>query len=81
MDVGSDDALAKDSLAILQTYLDSQADIYLCDRKETGCDLVEIRNPHRSWLRTDDELYVFNNNLDRKSISVDAYLLVVYLAI
>ncbi|EBK6812388.1 abequosyltransferase RfbV, partial [Salmonella enterica] len=63
---GSDDALAKDSLAILQTYLDSQADIYLCDRKETGCDLVEIRNPHRSWLRTDDELYVFNNNLDRE---------------
>lgn len=64
---GSDDALAEDALVILESYLYSDGDIYLCDRCETGYNLTEIKNPHRSWLRMTDKLNIFKDEIDRIS--------------
>lgn len=62
---GSDDALADDALVILESYLISNGDIYLCDRCETGYNLNDIKNPHRSWLSIKDKLNILDEELDR----------------
>ncbi|OUE69052.1 glycosyltransferase family 2 protein [Citrobacter freundii] len=62
---GSDDALADDALITLESYLHSNADVYLCDRSETGYDLSKIKNPHRNWLNSTDHLFMFNSAFDR----------------
>ncbi|VDZ82577.1 glycosyltransferase family 2 protein [Kluyvera intermedia] len=62
---GSDDVLADDALITLESYLHSNADIYLCDRSETGYDLSELRNAHRHWLSAYDELYILDSDKDR----------------
>lgn len=63
--LGSDDALQENALATLEAHLYSKADIYLCDRQETGYSLSDVRNPHRSWLSLSNQLFILNSDSER----------------
>lgn len=47
---GSDDLLADDALARLYFFMQSKADIYLCDRSEHNFDMTSVTDSHRRWL-------------------------------
>lgn len=62
---GSDDILENGALSCLERNITSNADIYLCDRKEMSSDMGLIKNPHRRWLSCGSKFFYLKNNADR----------------
>lgn len=62
---GSDDMLEHGALSCLEKNIASDADIYLCDRKEMSIGMDLIKNPHRRWLSDGSKLFDLTNSEDR----------------
>lgn len=54
---GSDDLLADGALDRLHFFIETKADIYLCDRSEHNFDMSSVTDLHRHWLASDSSIF------------------------
>lgn len=62
--MGSDDALSPDAIQCFESYVHTEADIFLVDRVELDSEMKRVTDHHRKWLDGGSCLYYFSDPKD-----------------